>query len=171
MSGEELAVLIEGASLLFTNDYEKSLLESKTGYSEADVLACVDVQVTTLGSKGVESRGRDLPTVHVPVARERAKVDPTGVGDGFRVGFLAARTWGLPWDRSAQVGSLLATLVLESDGGQEYQVKKADFLDRLGDVRVDALLDEDPVPEQEDEQRPHLAGVVGLAGAVRVEQV
>jgi adenosine kinase len=150
MSGEELAVLIEGASLLFTNDYEKSLLESKTGYSEADVLARVDIQVTTLGSKGVEIRGRDLPTVHVPVARDRAKVDPTGVGDGFRAGFLAARTWGLPWERSAQVGSLLATLVLESDGGQEYQVKKADFLDRLAESYGD---------EAAADVLPHLASI------------
>jgi len=133
MSGDELAELIEGASLLFTNDYEKSLLESKTGLSDAEVLARVDVQVTTLGSKGVDIRGRDMPTVHVPVAREHAKVDPTGVGDGFRAGFLAAREWGLSWERSAQVGSLLATLVLETAGGQEYDVKKADFTERLAE--------------------------------------
>ena len=133
MSGDELSDLIDGASLLFTNDYEKSLLESKTGLSDAEVLARVEVQVTTLGSKGVEIRGRDLPTVHVPVAREHAKVDPTGVGDGFRAGFLAAREWGLPWERAAQVGSLLATLVLESAGGQEYEVKKANFTERLAE--------------------------------------
>src|SRR5205823_3005691 len=31
MGGDELRELVEGADLLFTNDYEKSLLESKTG--------------------------------------------------------------------------------------------------------------------------------------------
>jgi adenosine kinase len=139
MSGDELRELIDGASLLFTNEYEKSLLESKTGYSEADVLARVEVQVTTLGSKGAEIRGLDLPTVYVPVARERAKVDPTGVGDGFRAGFLTARTWGLPWERAAQVGSLLATLVLESEGGQEYQVIRTDFIDRLAESYGDEV--------------------------------
>jgi adenosine kinase len=133
MSGAELAELVDGASLLFTNDYEKSLLESKTGLSEAEVLARVEVQVTTLGSKGVEIRGRDLPTVHVPVARELAKVDPTGVGDGFRAGFLAAREWGLSWERAAQVGSLLATLVLETVGTQEYELKKDEFVTRLAE--------------------------------------
>ena len=120
MTGEQLLDLIDGADLLFTNDYEKSLLESKTGLSEADVMAMVDVRVTTLGSKGVEIVGRDLEPVHVPVAKERAKADPTGVGDGFRAGFLTAREWGLSWERAAQVGSLLATLVLETVGTQEY---------------------------------------------------
>jgi adenosine kinase len=133
MNGAELISLIEGASLLFTNSYEKNLLESKTGLSEDEILERVSVRVTTLGSKGVEIVGRDVPAVHVPVAREHARLDPTGVGDGFRAGFLAGLAWGLPWDRSAQVGSLLATLVLETVGTQEYQVKRADFLERLAE--------------------------------------
>ena len=133
MSGEDLRCLVEGAELLFTNDYEKSLLESKTGWSDADVLAQVNVQVTTHGKNGADITGRDLERVHVPVAKERAKVDPTGVGDGFRAGLLAGRTWGLSWERSAQVGSLLATLVLETVGTQEYVVKAHEFADRLAE--------------------------------------
>jgi adenosine kinase len=133
MSGEDLGALIEGAELLFTNDYEKSLLESKTGLSEGEILARIGVRITTQGSRGVEIVGRDVERVHVPVAKERAKVDPTGVGDGFRAGFLAARTWGLSWERSAQVGSLVATLVLETVGTQEYQVKANEFADRLAE--------------------------------------
>jgi adenosine kinase len=133
MTGEQMVGLIEGADLLFTNDYEKSLLESKTGLSEADVAAMVNVRVTTLGSKGVEISGRDMDRVHVPVARERARHDPTGVGDAFRAGLLTAREWGLPWDRSAEVGSLLATMVLETVGTQEYQVEKSEFSARLGE--------------------------------------
>jgi adenosine kinase len=128
-----LASLIDGASLLFTNEYEKSLLESKTGLGEADVMAQVGVRVTTLGSSGVEIVGRDVDHVHVPVAKERQKADPTGVGDGFRAGFLTAREWGLSWQRAAEVGSLLATLVLESVGTQEYVVKPADFAERLAE--------------------------------------
>ncbi|HEX8306219.1 MAG TPA: carbohydrate kinase family protein [Jatrophihabitans sp.] len=133
MSGEDLRSLVEGAELLFTNDYEKSLLESKTGWSDADVLAQVEVQVTTHGKNGVDIVGKGVDRVYVPVAKERAKVDPTGVGDGFRAGFLAGRTWGLSWERSAQVGSLLATLVLETVGTQEYVVKAHEFADRLAE--------------------------------------
>ena len=133
MDGDALKLLIEGADLLFTNDYEKSLLESKTGFSEADIQAQVGVRITTLGSKGVEIVGRDVERVHVPVAKERAKADPTGVGDAFRAGFLTARDWGLSWERSAQVGSLLATMVLETVGTQEYVVAKDEFSARLAD--------------------------------------
>jgi adenosine kinase len=133
MNGTDLRTLVEGAALLFTNDYEKSLLESKTGLSEADVLAQVGVRVTTLGSRGVEIVGRDIDPVHVTVARERARVDPTGVGDAFRGGFLTARTWGLSWERAAEVGSLLATMVLETVGTQEYTVQKDDFTTRLAE--------------------------------------
>lgn len=131
MSGEDLMQLIDGAELLFTNNYEKSLLESKTGLTEEQLLEHVHVRVTTLGSNGVEIVGRDLERVHVPVAKEYRKADPTGVGDGFRAGFLSARAWGLSWQRSAEVGSLLATLVLETVGTQEYQVKKHEFAERL----------------------------------------
>jgi adenosine kinase len=133
MSGEQMRGLIEGADLLFTNDYEKSLLESKTGLHENDIRAMVNVQVTTLGSKGVEITGREVERVHVPVAKERAKHDPTGVGDAFRAGFLTAREWGMSWDRAAQVGSLLATMVLETVGTQEYTVEKDQFSTRLAE--------------------------------------
>ncbi len=133
VSGTDIVALIEGAMLLFTNEYEKNLLEAKSGLTDADVLNLVDVRVTTLGAQGVRITGRDVDPVLVPVAREEQKADPTGVGDGFRAGFLSARTWGLSWERAAQVGGLLATLVLETVGTQEYQVKNADFLERLAE--------------------------------------
>ncbi|MEO8889057.1 MAG: carbohydrate kinase family protein [Jatrophihabitantaceae bacterium] len=132
-NGHELAKLIEGADLLFTNEYERSLLESKTGLSSEEVLARVDVRITTLGKRGVEIAGRGIETVHVPVAKERAKADPTGVGDAFRAGLLTARDWQLSWERSAQVGSMLACYVLETVGTQEYQIKPSDFADRLAE--------------------------------------
>ncbi len=133
MDGRQLDQLIDGADMLFTNEYEKSLLESKTGQSEQDILARVGVRICTLGSGGVEIVGTDVERVMVPVAKERAKADPTGVGDGFRAGLLTAREWGLSWERSAQIGNLLATLVLETVGTQEYQVEPKVFADRLAE--------------------------------------
>jgi adenosine kinase len=133
MDGPQLRLLVEGAALLFTNEYEKSLLESKTGLRDRDLLELVGTRVTTLGSRGVEIASGDAEPVHVPVARERARMDPTGVGDAFRAGFLCARAWGLQWDRAAQVGSLLAAYVLETVGTQEYQLKTAEFADRLAE--------------------------------------
>ena len=142
MNTEELKALIEGADLLFTNDYEKNLLQTKSGWSEAEIMARIGVRVTTQGKDGVEIVGRGVERVHVPVAKERAKVDPTGVGDGFRAGFLTGRSWGLSWERSAQIGSLVATLVLETVGTQEYQIKPQEFADRLAESYGDEAADE-----------------------------
>ncbi|MGI3782900.1 MAG: carbohydrate kinase family protein [Janthinobacterium lividum] len=142
MSGQQALELIDGAQLLFTNAYEKELLEVKSGLSEAEIAERVDVRVTTLGSKGVEIVGRDFAPVHVPVAREHAKLDPTGVGDGFRAGFLAARDWGLGWERAAQVGNLMAAMVLETVGTQEYQVRPDEFGTRLRESYGDDVADE-----------------------------
>jgi adenosine kinase len=148
MSGEEVRSLIDGAAYLLTNDYEKELLETKTGLSDADVLDRVGVRVTTLGKQGVRVTGRDMEPVHVPVAKEIQAYDPTGVGDGFRAGFFAGLSWGLSLQRSAEIGSLLATLVLETVGTQEYTVRGDDFVKRLGDSYGD---------EAAEEVRPHLS--------------
>ena len=56
LSGEEIDKLVDGAEYLFTNDYEWELLQSKTGWSEADVMGKVGLRVTTLGAKGVGHR-------------------------------------------------------------------------------------------------------------------
>lgn len=147
MPGADVVALIQGADYLMTNEYEKSLLQSKAGLSDAQLLDLVKVRVTTLGKQGVEIAGRDIDPIHVPIAREIRAVDPTGVGDGFRAGFFAALSWGLGLERAAQVGSLLATLVLEAVGTQEYQLHRDLFVKRLADSYGDAAADE---------VRPHL---------------
>jgi adenosine kinase len=60
--------------------------------------------------------------------------DPTGVGDGFRAGFFAGLAWGVGLERCAQIGSLLATYVIETVGPQEYQVKPGAFYDRFAET-------------------------------------
>jgi adenosine kinase len=143
MSGADVRQLIEGAAYLITNDYERDLLQSKTGLDEDQILNLVGVQITTLGKKGARIVGRDLPApIEVPVAREIQAYDPTGVGDGFRAGFFAGVSWGLPLERSAQVGALVATLVLETVGTQEYTLRSDEFSKRLAESYGDAAADE-----------------------------
>jgi len=131
MSGAEIRELVDGAAYLITNEYEKQLLESKTGLSDDDVLGQVGIWITTLGKDGVRITGLRMAPLHVPVAQEIRAYDPTGVGDGFRAGFFSARSWGLSLERSAQVGALLATLVLETVGTQEYELRHDIFIKRL----------------------------------------
>ena len=133
MDGSDVLTLITGAEYLLTNDYERSLLETKAGLTGDQVLEQVKVRVTTLGKDGVEITGRGIERIHVPVARDVIPDDPTGVGDGFRAGFFAALGCGVGLDRAAEVGSLVAALVLETVGPQEYDVKPDFFLKRLAD--------------------------------------
>ncbi|MBH1933567.1 carbohydrate kinase family protein [Streptomyces sp. AV19] len=131
MEGDDIRQLVEGAAYLFTNEYEKALIESKTGWTGDEILAKVGTRVTTLGSRGVRIERAGEPVIEVGVAEEQAKVDPTGVGDAFRAGFLAGLTWKLPLERAAQLGCMLATLVIETLGTQEYELRRGHFMERF----------------------------------------
>ncbi|MEV6071004.1 carbohydrate kinase family protein [Nocardia sp. NPDC052001] len=131
LDGEQALTLIDGAAYLFTNEYEWGLLLQKTGLTEAEIGERVGIRVTTLGSKGAKIVDRDGTELHVDVVPDNAKVDPTGVGDGFRAGFLTGHSSGLSLERSAQLGSLIAVLILETVGTQEWTLDKDVALKRL----------------------------------------
>ncbi|MBU6245244.1 MAG: carbohydrate kinase family protein [Actinomycetales bacterium] len=131
MDGESVKPLVEGATYLFTNEYEAALIHQKTGWTEADVASIVEARITTMGPQGARVERRGEPAVVVPIAEEDRKADPTGVGDAFRAGFLSGMAWGLSDERSAQLGSLLATYVIETIGTQEYELAQQHFLARM----------------------------------------
>lgn len=141
LDGDQIRRLVDGAAYLVTNDYERALLENRTGWSADEVLERVGVRVTTHGGKGcvIERAGGDPVTVEA--FPETTRIDPTGVGDGFRAGFLTACLWGLELYQAAEVGSLVATLVLESVGTQEYEIVPDRFVARLREERGDELAD------------------------------
>ncbi|CAN5574097.1 carbohydrate kinase family protein [soil metagenome] len=134
LNREEIRRLIDGATYLFTNDYEWDLLLQKSGWSEAEVMNQIGLRVTTLGPKGVDLVGSDGTFVHVGVVPETHQSDPTGIGDAFRAGFLTGRSAGLSLERSAQLASMVATLVLEAPGPQEWTWDKAAALVRIGEA-------------------------------------
>ena len=131
MSGEEIKLLIDGASYLFLNEYELALAMQKTGWSDREILEHVKIRVVTLGSKGAKVESAAGGFVQVGVPQEKSKTDPTGVGDSFRSGFIAGLAWGLSHERCAQLGSLIATYVIETMGTQEYRFTSAEFLARF----------------------------------------
>ncbi|MGH3851654.1 MAG: carbohydrate kinase family protein, partial [Pseudonocardiaceae bacterium] len=131
LDGDEISHLVEGAAYLFTNEYERGLLERKTGWSTEDIVERVDVSVMTRGAKGVTVQRPGEPAISVTPPQERAKADPTGVGDAFRAGFLAGVEWGVGDERAAQLGCMLATLVIESVGTQEHELEPESFLERF----------------------------------------
>jgi adenosine kinase len=131
MSGEEIRTLTDGAAYLFHNEYEKALVETKTGWSPEQVLERVGTRVTTRGARGVRIERRGEPPIEVGCPQEEQRADPTGVGDAFRAGFLSGLAWGASLERCAQVGCMVATLVIETVGTQEYTLRRGTFMDRF----------------------------------------
>ncbi|EHR62405.1 carbohydrate kinase family protein [Saccharomonospora cyanea] len=131
MDGPEIRVLVDGAAYLFTNEYETSLLLKETGWTEAEVLDRVGCWVKTYGPDGVRIESKDAVPLAVPAVRVVDEVDPTGVGDAFRAGFLWGLAAKLGPERSAQVGCTLAAIVLETVGTQEYTLDRAEFSKRV----------------------------------------
>ncbi|HSF98581.1 MAG TPA: PfkB family carbohydrate kinase, partial [Ornithinibacter sp.] len=107
-----------------------SLITQKTGWSRDEILSRVGTWVVTLGPAGVRIDREGEESIVVGAVPEIEKVEPTGVGDAFRAGFLAALSWGLGHERAAQLGCLLAVYVVEKVGTQEYEISRGAFLER-----------------------------------------
>lgn len=120
LTGDQAREVVSDAEYLFTNDYEWGLLLRKTGWTEQDVRRRIGMRITTHGEEGANIVGRNGDHVRVAAIPERGKLDPTGVGDGFRAGFLTGVTAGLGPQRAAELGSLIAVHVLEVMGTQEW---------------------------------------------------
>jgi len=129
--GALIRELIDGATYLFSNEYESHMIESKTGWSAQEIRDRVGTQVTTLGADGVRIFARDAETIEVKAATGVTAVEPTGVGDAFRAGFLAGLQWGFGHERSAEVGCVLAAYVVETVGTQEYTFTRPQFVERV----------------------------------------
>ena len=151
VDGPDIERLVTGARFLVVNDYEWALIQSKTGWTHEELVARAAVCVTTHGADGCLIEAEGETPIKVPAAPVASIADPTGVGDAFRAGFLAAQSWGASLERSAEVGSVLASIVLEEVGTQEYELDRASFASRVGDAYGPAAGDE-------------VAGYLGLDG-------
>ena len=130
LEGPELARDMEGAYFLFCNDYEFGLISKKTGWSLDQILEHVEVLVITRGKDGADLYvGSD--SVHIPTVPEDQIVDPTGVGDAFRGGFLAGYAHGLDWKLCGEIGSLSAVYCLEQRGTQNHSYTREEFVKRF----------------------------------------
>ncbi|MFT3661941.1 MAG: carbohydrate kinase family protein [Gordonia sp. (in: high G+C Gram-positive bacteria)] len=134
LDGDTVRGLIDGARFLFTNEYEWGLLLQKTGLTADEVAEMVEVRVTTRSADGIDIVPSDGEPIHVPVVPVREALDPTGVGDGFRAGFLTGLSRGLRYERAAQLGAMVATLVLECESTQGWVCEPAEALARIGEA-------------------------------------
>ena len=138
LGDEHVRELVDGAAYLFGNEYEEALIERKSGWGTAEMLNRVRVRITTLGAHGARIEQAGKPPIMVPAVPDAQPADPTGSGDAFRSGFLAAVAWGLSLERAAQLGNLMAVHALEATGPQEYDLKPGPLADRFAVAYGDA---------------------------------
>jgi len=130
LEGNELARDMEGAYFLFCNDYEFDLISKKTGWDLKQILKHVKVLVITRGNQGAHLY-TDGQEVFIPTVPEEEIVDPTGVGDAFRGGFLMGYSRGFDWKLCGEIGSLAAVYCLEQRGPQSHSYTKKEFVERF----------------------------------------
>lgn len=130
LEGEELARDMDGAHFLFVNDYEFGLISKKTGLDLDGVLKLVDIVVITRGEHGasIYVEGKEIT---VPIVPADQVIDPTGVGDAFRGGFLSGYALGFDWQLCGQIGAVAATYCIERNGPQNHHYSAEEFVGRF----------------------------------------
>jgi Sugar kinases, ribokinase family len=130
LDGVELARDMDGAKFLFLNDYEFGLVSKKTGWDLQQMLQHLEIAVMTRGKDGAIVYAGD-EEIFIPIVPEMHIVDPTGVGDAFRGGFLTGYAHGWDWLLCGQIGSLAAVYCLERKGPQSHTYTRSEFVERF----------------------------------------
>lgn len=117
---------IENAFGLFVNDYEFELMQKHTGMTAEEILAIPAFSVITLGGDGARIVSKD-GDVTVPVVPDVRIVDPTGVGDAFRAGFLRGYESGFDFKLCGEMGTCTAALCLAQNGTQNHAFTWPEF--------------------------------------------
>jgi adenosine kinase len=144
--GTMIRELIDGAAILFSNEYESALIEKKTGWDSSEIADRVTTKVVTAGADGVRVERAGHDPIVVPAISGAHALEPTGVGDAFRSGFLAGLVRDFDLQLAAQVGCTLAAYVIETIGPQEYTFTPTEFLERLaGQYGLDAAASAAPL--------------------------
>jgi adenosine kinase len=126
MDGESITAGVVGADIVICNDYEFEIIREKTGLGETAMLEHATAVVVTKGEKGASIMLRDR-AIDIPAVPPTAIVDPTGVGDAFRGGFMKGLAMGAAYEVCGRIGSVAATYALEHMGGSSHVYTREAF--------------------------------------------
>jgi adenosine kinase len=119
LSAEDIKDGLNGAEAVFGNDYEFDLIMQRTGMNEHALLEKARVLIVTYGEKGsrvVTQEGEK----RIGAVQVKEAVDPTGAGDAYRAGYIAAYLKTLPPETCAKFGSSVAAYAVEKYGTQNH---------------------------------------------------
>lgn len=114
---------ILGAEILIGNDYEIALICKKIGWTQKVLSEKINTLIITKGELGSEIYSKKQKINILPVKAEKV-LDPTGAGDAYRAGLLKGLVNGWGIEKSAKLGSLVATFAVEKHGTQNHNFTK-----------------------------------------------
>jgi adenosine kinase len=129
-NGDELRRMIGQATYVTVNDYESSLLQDKTGFSEAEICEQVKAYIITRGPKGSEIHTAE-GLLHIPAANAMRVVDPTGCGDAYRAGLIFGLMQGMDLATAGRIASLMGALKIEHLGPQNQRFGYEEFAEQF----------------------------------------
>jgi adenosine kinase len=129
LTAEELLHGIVSSYALFVNEYEFALIQKMTGLTLAEILSHIHFMVVTQAENG-STIYSGVEVWHIPVVPPADIVDPTGVGDAFRGGFLTGYSHDLDLETCGRMGALAAAYCLEQCGTQTHHFTPAEFVAR-----------------------------------------
>ena len=135
---DDLRTGLDGALALFVNDYEYALIDKMTGLDADCVLDNNPAAfvVVTQGDKGAQIH-TNTGRFTIPCVPPQRILDPTGVGDAFRGGFLTGYSHHLNMECCGRMGALAATYCLEQRGSQGQSFTGDEFFERYCQVFED----------------------------------
>jgi adenosine kinase len=143
MSADELREGIEGAFIVICNDYEFELIRQKTRLDVGDIRTASRTLVVTRGEHGCRIHAMD-DDFSIPAVTPHRVVDPTGVGDAFRGGFMKGLATGAGFETCGRLGSVAAAYALEHLGGLNhaytYEEFAARYEEHFGPIKPPARL-------------------------------
>ena len=131
-AGDDFRRFITIADWLALNDYEWHLLQERTGWTEADCLKHVKALIITRGGEGSVIHTKNK-VHHIPCAKAKEVVDPTGCGDAYRAGLLHGILRGLDWETTGRIASLMGAIKISVRGTQNHRFTPPEFAQLYAD--------------------------------------
>lgn len=137
LGSSELMAGIESCRGLLANDYELGLINEKTGWDLDEINNRVEFSIITLGEHGIDIFCENQK-IHIPSVKPAVMVDPTGVGDAFRGGFLKGFINDQDLETCGRMGALAAAFCIEAKGTQGHSFDLSTFIQRYRDQYDDS---------------------------------
>ncbi|MDR3204023.1 MAG: carbohydrate kinase family protein [Deltaproteobacteria bacterium] len=125
----DLLEMLDGSVMLITNDYELELFKKITGLSLEELFRYTSAVLTTLGERG-SRLNTPRGSQHVMAVEVNKVVNPTGAGDAYRAGLLAALYHREALITACRLGSTIASFCVEASGTQGHHFTPAQVLKR-----------------------------------------